>query len=71
MKSQAKRTESDKLIFQWDNKASRFSGIKRNDSPEYNKQYSLDEYFDFLAEIKPNKQELKYTKVFTRPFTLM
>ena len=70
MKLQAKRIKNDKLIFQWDHKASRFSGIKRNDGTEYNKQCFIDEYFDLLAEIKPHKQELKYTKVFGIPFTL-
>lgn len=63
MKSQAK---IDKLVFRWDHRASRSLG-KKDDS---HKQYSLDKYFDFLAEIKPHKQELKYTKVFTTPFTL-
>ena len=64
-----KKMKTDKLVFQWEILTS--SDIKRNNSTEYNKQYSLDKYFDLLAEIKPHKQELKYTKIFSTPFTLL
>lgn len=64
MKLQAKRKEDEKLIFQWDNKE-----IKKGIAGS-NKQSSLDDYLDFLNEIKPNKQELIKTKIFKIPFTL-
>ncbi len=67
MKSPVKKTRIDNLIFQWDHKTISDSGIKKNAG---NKQRSIAEYFDLLAEIKPHKQELNETKIFGIPFTL-
>jgi hypothetical protein len=69
MKLQAKKTKIDKLIFQWDHKASNPSEIRKIDA-KHNKQLSIDRYFDLLSEIKPHKQELNETKIFGIPFTL-
>lgn len=67
MKSPVKRTKIDNLIFQWNHKIASDPGIKKNTN---NKQCSIEEYLDFLTEIKPYKQELYDTKIFGILFTL-
>ena len=71
MKSQVRRKKIDKLILEWDHKALSLSNDRKDTSHDYDKQRSLDEYFDFLDEVKPHKHELMYTNVIDKPFTLV
>ena len=71
MKSQAKRTASDKLTFHWDRKASRNTSTSGDMQSNYHQKRSLNTYFDFLDEVKPHMEELRQTQVFKKPFTLV
>lgn len=63
MKSKDKTLKINNLVFQWDY---RLKNLETKD----NKERLLDEYFDFLSEILPHKQELTKVKVFKIPFSL-
>lgn len=71
MKSWVKRKKIHKLILQWDHKAQLNSQIKERAHLDYDKQRSLEEYFNFLDEIKPHIHELRQTKMFDIPFFLV
>ena len=70
MKSREKKKKIDKLILKWDSKALPLSSIRKNVPPDYDKQRPLDEYLDFLDEIRPHIQELRRLKVFDKPFKI-
>ena len=53
MKSRAKREELDDIVFQWDHKAPSFADLAESDGAGPEGQRSLDEYLDFLEEIRP------------------
>jgi hypothetical protein len=71
MKLRGNRTQIDKLTFHWDHQASRSSHTQRGMDTDYDKKLSLDKYFDLLDEIKPHMPELRHTRVFEKPFTLV
>ena len=71
MKLQVNRTEIDKLTFHWNHKASGSSSTKKSIHPDYNKERTFEGYFDLLDELKPNIEELRHTKMFEKPFTLV
>ena len=57
----------DNLQFSWDHKAAQTLRAKQT---RFNLELDLEWYFDWLAEIKPSRQELLQTKMFDQPFTL-
>ena len=71
MKLQMKRIEIDNIIFHWDHKAPSSSNLRRNAHSDHDKPRSLDEYFDLLDEVGPHMHELRHTKMFDKPFTLI
>jgi len=68
MTSSEEKIKDDGLIFHWDRKASHLSNTPLKD---HNHKRNLDEYFDFLDEMPPHKQELrKATLLYKQPFTI-
>lgn len=63
----SRRNKIDNLQFSWDHKAAQTLRTKQT---RFNLELDLDGYFDWLAQIKPSRQELHQTKIFDRPFTL-
>ena len=66
-----KSKKIDKIIFPWDHEASSSSNLRRNTPYDPNEQRCLDDYFDFLDQIKPHMHELRNTKMYGKPFTLI
>lgn len=56
----------DKLVFQWNHRAD----IKKDTHRQNNKCVSIDEYLEFIKDIKPHKHELYDTKIFGTMFKL-
>ncbi len=63
----SRKNKIDNLQFPWDHKAAQTLQAKQT---RFNLELDLDGYFDWLAEIKPSRQELRQTKIFDQPFTL-
>ena len=68
MKSSENKTDADKLDFFWDYNAARVLKARQGES---GKKKNLDEYFEFLDEVKPGMRELRHTVIFDEPFTLV
>jgi hypothetical protein len=69
MNSKNKHRNSDILKFHWGPGAPKPVRIKRKQSDQDIKR-NLDEYFDFLDQVRPTIQELRRTIIFNQPFTL-
>lgn len=71
MKLPGDRTEIDELTFHWDQKVPPSSHTQRGMDTDSDEKRSLDKYFELLDEIKPHVPELRNTRVFEKPFTLV
>ena len=63
----SRENKIDNLQFPWDHQAAQTLRAKQT---RFNLELNLERYFDWLAEIKPSRQELHQTKIFKQPFTL-
>jgi hypothetical protein len=70
MKSWKNKKDRDKLNFFWDHQTDPLSARGSNPGSKNNEVYSLNAYFDFLEEVRPDHRDLTgkrraYQDVFT------
>jgi hypothetical protein len=70
MTSKNNQSKPDLLSFHWDHGASNASDIEKDIQTDQDVKRNLDEYLDFLDQVRPTIQELWRTIIFKQPFTL-
>jgi hypothetical protein len=63
----SRENKIDNLQFPWDHKAAQTLRAKQT---SVDPEPDLGRYFDWLAEIKSSREELRQVKIFKQPFTL-
>jgi hypothetical protein len=63
----SRENKIDNLQFSWDHKAAQTLRAKLT---SFDLELDFGWYLDWLAEIKPSRQELRQIKIFNQPFTL-
>jgi hypothetical protein len=68
--SKNKHGNYDILKFHWGTSASKPASIKKQVQTDQDIKLNLDEYFNFLEQVRPTIQEIRRTIIFKQPFTL-
>jgi hypothetical protein len=71
MTSQDNQRDFDTITLHWDHSASTPSDIEKNIRNDQPIKRNLDEYFNFLDQVRPHIDELRRTSIFKKPFTLV
>jgi hypothetical protein len=71
MTSQDNQKDFDTITLHWDHSASTTSDIEKNIRNDQHIKLNLDEYFNFLDQVRPHIDELRRTSIFKKPFTLV
>ncbi len=71
MKSPGDKSGVEEPVFHWNHDASRTLHNKGRSRLDHPKKLNLDKYFDFLEEFKPHIHELRRTRIFEKPFTIV